>query len=469
MGAVLLSPFYILLNIYLFFRISTWFATLSPLLAGYPFFVPFLVCGTLFSLTPLFGTFGRGRFRTVTKRISNYWLGVLMYALIFLIIADLGRLIDWLANGKQASSFSTPVWRIIGAAIIGATAAVTLYGIRHASCIKTVCYDVAIHKQCSHPPIRIALIADLHLGWNAGVRHMQKVCAAINRMKPDLIVFAGDIFDNEFDSIERPDEIAAMIRSVRSTYGSYACWGNHDVEELIFAGFTFKSGKVAPERSGEMPASDDSFRSAGMPATQNSGSVSSAGMSATQNSDSAKSTGMQATQNGSSVRSAGVSVPQDTDIQNRSKAGNLQMCRFLEKAGIRLLEDETVLIGDAFYLSGRLDASSKEKSGIVRLTPDELTSGLDHTKPILVIDHQPSELRELSGAGVDLALSGHTHDGQLFPGNLTTRIGWMNSRGKLVLGNMTSIVTSGAGVWGPAMRVGTDSEVVEITVQFDAS
>lgn len=391
MGAVLLSPFYILLNIYLFFRISTWFATLSPLLAGYPFIVPFLVCGTLFALTPLFGAFGRGRFRTVTKRISNYWLGILMYALIFLMIADLGRLIDWLANGRQAASFRTPVWRIIGAAIVGATAAVTLYGIRHASCIKTVRYDAAIHKQCSHPPIRIALVADLHLGWNAGVRQMQKVCAALSRMRPDLVVFAGDIFDNEFDSIERPDEIAAMIRSVRSTYGSYACWGNHDVEELIFAGFTFK----------------------------------------------------------------------------HSKTDNLQMCRFLEKAGIRLLEDETILIGGAFYLSGRLDASSKEKSGVVRLTPDELTSGLDHTKPILVIDHQPSELRGLADAGVDLALSGHTHDGQLFPGNLTTRIGWMNSRGKLVLDNMTSIVTSGAGVWGPAMRVGTDSEVVEITVRFE--
>ena len=56
--------------------------------------------------------------------------------------------------------------------------------------------------------------------------------------------------------------------------------------------------------------------------------------------------------------------------------------------------------------------------------------------------------------------------GQLFPGNITTRIGWKNSCGKLVLGNTTSIVTSGVGVWGPALRIGTDSEVVEVDVTF---
>ena len=83
-----------------------------------------------------------------------------------------------------------------------------------------------------------------------------------------------------------------------------------------------------------------------------------------------------------------------------------------------------------------------------------------------MIDHQPSALSELAAADADLVLSGHTHDGQLFPGNITTRIGWKNSCGKLVLGNMTSIVTSGVGVWGPAMRIGTDSEVAEVDVTF---
>ena len=63
-------------------------------------------------------------------------------------------------------------------------------------------------------------------------------------------------------------------------------------------------------------------------------------------------------------------------------------------------------------------------------------------------------------------LSGHTHDGQLFPGNLLIGLMWKNPCGHIIVDGMDSVVTSGVGVWGPNMRVGTDSEVVKITVNF---
>ena len=96
-----------------------------------------------------------------------------------------------------------------------------------------------------------------------------------------------------------------------------------------------------------------------------------------------------------------------------------------------------------------------------------LTASMDSAKPIIVIDHEPKELQELSDAGVDLDLSGHTHDGQMFPGNLTIKLMWENACGYLKKGNMHSIVTSGVGVFGPKMRVGTKNEVCNITVTFD--
>ena len=76
-------------------------------------------------------------------------------------------------------------------------------------------------------------------------------------------------------------------------------------------------------------------------------------------------------------------------------------------------------------------------------------------------------LEELAAAGADLDLSGHTHNGQLFPGNVLIRLFWENPAGILQVGNMTSCVTQGAGVWGPAMRVGTDSEVMLLRVKFE--
>lgn len=91
---------------------------------------------------------------------------------------------------------------------------------------------------------------------------------------------------------------------------------------------------------------------------------------------------------------------------------------------------------------------------------------MDPAKPILVMDHEPEELAELSEAGVDLDLSGHTHDGQMFPGNLVMKFLWENPCGYLKKGQMHNIVTSGTGLFGPNMRVGTKAEICSITVHF---
>ena len=72
----------------------------------------------------------------------------------------------------------------------------------------------------------------------------------------------------------------------------------------------------------------------------------------------------------------------------------------------------------------------------------------------------------LAKAGVDVDLCGHTHDGQMFPGNLTVRLFWENACGCLRVGSMHSIVTSGVGLFGPNMRVATRAEICPITIRF---
>ena len=67
---------------------------------------------------------------------------------------------------------------------------------------------------------------------------------------------------------------------------------------------------------------------------------------------------------------------------------------------------------------------------------------------------------------MDVALGGHTHDGQMFPGNLTIRLMWENPCGYLRVGLMHSIVTSGVGLFGPNMRVSTHAEICPITIHF---
>ena len=63
-------------------------------------------------------------------------------------------------------------------------------------------------------------------------------------------------------------------------------------------------------------------------------------------------------------------------------------------------------------------------------------------------------------------LCGHTHDGQFFPLNIAIRTAWENPAGLKKVGGMTSVVTSGVGVYGPDMRIGTDADISVVDIRF---
>ncbi len=134
---------------------------------------------------------------------------------------------------------------------------------------------------------------------------------------------------------------------------------------------------------------------------------------------------------------------------------------FLERCGITMLRDEALLVKDMFYVVGR-----KDKSEGQRLSPVALLQDLDKTKPIIVLDHQPEQLSEESAAGADLVLCGHTHKGQIFPIGLITSAIYEVDYGALERDGCTMIVSSGAGTWGPRVRLGTRCEVVSITLEY---
>lgn len=139
----------------------------------------------------------------------------------------------------------------------------------------------------------------------------------------------------------------------------------------------------------------------------------------------------------------------------------------LKKNGINILRDESVLIDNAFYIIGRKDYSvQKEQSGH-RKSMEELTAGLDKSKYMIVLDHQPVEFDKDAKAEVDLVLCGHTHGGQLFPFNQVGK--WIKAN-DLIYGhekrNKTNfIVTSGISDWAIKFKTGTKSEFVIINVR----
>lgn len=139
----------------------------------------------------------------------------------------------------------------------------------------------------------------------------------------------------------------------------------------------------------------------------------------------------------------------------------------LRACGIRVLEDEAVLVAESFILVGRRDPSSlaaQEPRLPIRGILDRY--GFDGSLPVILLDHQPAHLEEASQAGVDLQLSGHTHAGQLFPLDIINRKAWELNWGSLRKGNTQYYVTSGVGTWGPPVRTGSRPEIVRIRLTF---
>lgn len=397
MIAIYLSPIYLLLNLYILRWAYLWMGTCHSILRTLGFRLIFAVIYVLLSTSLLTGFLIKNpkSLHRMLKITGNYFLGIFLYTLIIILLADFGRiLLKYVFHASWIHSRTA--FTVAGAICALLILLLSACGIFHAKYIKTTSYDVIINKTIpERTSMKVVLLADTHFGYNAGVLHARELVRKINKQKPDLVCIAGDIFDNEYDAVRNPEKLEKTLRGIKSTYGVYACWGNHDLNEEILAGFTFK------HKDGDL-----------------------------------------------------------SDIKD------LRMKKFLEDSNIHILEDESVLINDQFYVIGRKDASLTEKIHETRKAPAQLTEKLDRDKPIIMIDHQPKELQELADAGVDLDLCGHTHDGQTFPGNFTIKLMWENPCGLLIKDNMTNITTSGAGVWGPAMRIGTDSEICSINIQL---
>ena len=144
-----------------------------------------------------------------------------------------------------------------------------------------------------------------------------------------------------------------------------------------------------------------------------------------------------------------------------------EMMDFLERSGVKILKDEHTIIDERLVLIGRLDPSPIGGFGeMSRRDFSELLAQIDSNLPLVVMDHNPASIDQY-GAEVDLILAGHTHGGQLFPGNLFTRSMFTVDYGHYQKdpGSPHVIVTQGAGTLMMPMRIGTNNEIASVRVR----
>ncbi len=147
--------------------------------------------------------------------------------------------------------------------------------------------------------------------------------------------------------------------------------------------------------------------------------------------------------------------------------GATQACRYLEDHGVDVLRDSVTQIDSAFYLVGREDLSKNRFTKEKRKTLAQLMEKVNPPLPTILLDHQPFNLDQSAQLGVDLQLSGHTHNGQLWPFNYITGAVYEVSHGYKRKHNTHIYVSCGLGTWGPPVRTSSRPEIVIITLNFD--
>lgn len=333
--------------------------------------------------------------RAFTK-IGYYWLGFILYFFIGIIIALIIRIIIWLFTKNKGYKVAL-ARNFTVIFVIVFTALMSIYGIVNAHKLRIINYEVVSNKKATLSELNVVLISDLHIGYNVGIKEIEDMTKEINKLNPDVVILAGDIFDNDFDAVEKPEQMVKILNSINSKYGKYATYGNHDIQEKILMGFTFEWSKEAKAK-----------------------------------------------------------VQADE-----------RMNQFIKDAGFTFLYDDSVLIANSVYIYGRPDGEKINFGNKTRVEASKITENLNKDFTIICVNHEPDDLHELAKAGVDIDLSGHTHNGQIWPGTYTIHLAWDNAYGLQKIDNMTSIVTSGVGLFGVNMRTGCYAEIVNIKINFE--
>ena len=173
-------------------------------------------------LTILVGRFlPAGGFRRHIIEFSNYCLGFWIYLVFFFALLDIALILRKRVWKKPAFTWHTATFGII----LLLSAGLTVCGGIHARHVTVNTQNVTIHKSVDGmKEMKIVLVSDWHLGYSIGVRDMKRMVKKINEQNPDLVLVAGDIYDNEYEAIHKPEEVAKVLKGIRRRYGTYGVY-----------------------------------------------------------------------------------------------------------------------------------------------------------------------------------------------------------------------------------------------------
>ncbi|MCR5162190.1 MAG: metallophosphoesterase, partial [Lachnospiraceae bacterium] len=238
----IIPPSYILAHLILFFILNWW---LDRAFINYHeqkrwrFFL--LGAILLLSLPALLGCYlSDCSFRFAMMASGNLWLGFFFYwSMMALVLSAIAALTGFLRLKRTPKSRSHA--RILLLAAVIAAIPVYIYGLYHAQDVRvhkvTVDLGKEVKTEDGADSLKVVLIGDLHMSVNSRPRLIRDMVDRINEQDADLVLIAGDFLTSTYYGFKDPGLYAEILRGIRSRYGTYAVYGNHDVEEPLLGGF----------------------------------------------------------------------------------------------------------------------------------------------------------------------------------------------------------------------------------------
>jgi predicted MPP superfamily phosphohydrolase len=382
--AIFLTVFFLLygsINLYIYFGAINALEIFAPpiwvsIFIGFFYFVVFS-----YPVARITGKWLPPRFTDFLAFVGGMWFAAMLYLIMALVVIDLGSLI--VSFVPILENLISPNISLVNAILFFSVASTVLilliYGYVNAIHPEIKKLELDIEKKPGNlKSLHIVFASDIHLGHVIGAKTLDKIIGKINSLQPDVILFPGDLVDEELKPVI-DKHLGQKFKTLRSKYGVFAVTGNH---EYI--------------------------------------------------------------------------------------GGVDQAVNYLSQFGIRFLRDEMLKIAESFYVGGREDISISAFTGRKRKSVRELLDGYNPELPFILMDHQPIALSEAAEAGIDLQVSGHTHHGQMWPMQAITNRIFKLSWGYLKINGSHFYVSSGAGSWGPRVRIGNAPEIVSIKLKFTA-
>lgn len=160
--------------------------------------------------------------------VGSFWLAVMLYGFLIVLIVDMVRVADYFTGFLPEYFFTAKTKAVLLYISMISIGLILIAGYINAIHPKTTRLAIDIDKQANGlKELNIAIASDIHMGTLIGPRRVGKLVESINRLKPDIILLAGDIVDEDLAPVIRQN-LGESLKKLNAPLGIYGITGNHE-------------------------------------------------------------------------------------------------------------------------------------------------------------------------------------------------------------------------------------------------